>query len=54
MAEVHIADYTEDAYEVWTGPQVEWQLARGQPEAYGRKANAAYILWPMCASSWRG
>ena len=28
-------------YEVWTGPQVAWQLARGQPQAYGRKANAA-------------
>jgi Glycosyltransferase family 87 len=49
VAEVHIADYTEQAYEVWTGPQVAWQLARGQPQAYGRKANAAYILWPLCA-----
>jgi hypothetical protein len=49
VAEVHIADYTEDPYEVWTGPQVQWQLARGQPQAYGRKANAAYVLWPMCA-----
>jgi hypothetical protein len=49
VAEVHIADYTVDPYEVWTGPQVEWQLARGQPEAYGRKVNDAYILWPMCA-----
>ena len=49
VAEVHIADYTEDPYEVWTGPQVEWQLARGEPDAYGRKVNAAYILWPMCA-----
>jgi len=48
VAEVHIADYTEDPYEVWTGPQVEWQLARGQPSAYGRKANAAYVLWPLC------
>ncbi|HEY3764962.1 MAG TPA: glycosyltransferase 87 family protein [Gaiellales bacterium] len=49
VAEVHIADYTEKAYEVWTGPQVAWQLARGQPQAYGRKANAAYVLWPLCA-----
>jgi hypothetical protein len=49
VAEVHIADYTEKPYEVWTGPQVAWQLARGQPEAYGRKVNAAYVLWPMCA-----
>jgi hypothetical protein len=48
VAEVHIADYTEDPYDVWTGPQVQWQLARGEPEAYGRKVNAAYILWPMC------
>jgi Glycosyltransferase family 87 len=49
VAEVHIADATEKAYEVWTGPQVAWQLARGQPQAYGRKANAAYVLWPLCA-----
>jgi hypothetical protein len=49
VAEVHIADATEQAYEVWTGPQVAWQLARGQPQAYGRKANAAYVLWPLCA-----
>jgi Glycosyltransferase family 87 len=49
VAEVHITDYTEHADEVWTGPQVEWQLARGQPDSYGRKVNAAYVLWPMCA-----
>ena len=46
---MHIADYTEDPYEVWTGPQVGWKLTRGQASAYGRKANAAYVLWPMCA-----
>ena len=59
VAEVHIDDATEHAYEVWTGPQVGWMLARGLPEAYGRKVNRAFVLWPMCAlfvaglMSWR-
>ena len=46
---MHIEDSTARAYEVWTGPQVGWMLARGLPDAYGRKVNAAYVLWPMCA-----
>ncbi len=49
VAEVHIDDATERAYEVWTGPQVGWMLARGLPDAYGRKVNRPYVLWPMCA-----
>jgi hypothetical protein len=49
IAEVHVDDASERAYEVWTGPQVGWMLARGLPSAYGRKVNEPYILWPMCA-----
>ena len=49
IAQVHIEDSTERAYEVWTGPQVGWMLARGLPDAYGRKVNRAFVLWPMCA-----
>ena len=49
IAEVHIQDATGVAYEVWTGPQVGWMLARGLPDAYGRKVNRAFVLWPMCA-----
>ncbi|HEY7259576.1 MAG TPA: hypothetical protein VH459_10920 [Gaiellales bacterium] len=49
IAEVHVQDATGRAYEVWTGPQVGWMLARGLPDAYGRKVNRAFVLWPMCA-----
>jgi hypothetical protein len=33
--------------EVWTGPQVAWQMARGLPGAFGRKINAPYIWIPL-------
>ena len=49
IAQVHVQDSTERAYEVWTGPQVGWMLARGLPDAYGRKVNRSFVLWPMCA-----
>jgi hypothetical protein len=49
IAQVHIEDSTGQAFEVWTGPQVGWMLARGLPDAYGRKVNRSFVLWPMCA-----
>jgi hypothetical protein len=49
IAQVHVQDATGEAYEVWTGPQVGWMLARGLPDAYGRKVNRGFVLWPMCA-----
>jgi hypothetical protein len=49
IAQVHIEDLTGQAFEVWTGPQVGWMLARGLPDAYGRKVNRSFVLWPMCA-----
>ncbi len=36
-------------YEVRTGPQVDWQLARGQPQSYGRMANRWWRALPLCA-----
>jgi hypothetical protein len=49
IAQVHVQDATQAAFEAWTGPQVGWMLARGLPDAYGRKVNRPYVLWPMCA-----
>jgi hypothetical protein len=49
IAQVHVQDATARVYEVWTGPQVGWMLARGLPDAYGRKVNRGFVLWPMCA-----
>jgi hypothetical protein len=49
IAQVHIEDSTAHPFEVWTGPQVGWMLARGLPDAYGRKVNRSFVLWPMCA-----
>lgn len=49
VAEVHVADGSGQVTAAWTGPQVGWQLARGEPDSYGRKVNAWYVLWPMCA-----
>jgi Glycosyltransferase family 87 len=31
------------AVEVWTGPQVAWQMARGLPGAFGRKVNSPAV-----------
>lgn len=33
--------------QVWTGPQVAWQMARGTPGAFGRKVNAPYVWIPL-------
>ena len=38
---------SRDPVEVWTGPQVAWQMARGLPGAFGRKVNAPYIWIPL-------
>jgi hypothetical protein len=49
VAEVHVNDADGKVSAAWTGPQVGWQLARGEPNSYGRKVNAWYVLWPLCA-----
>jgi hypothetical protein len=38
------------AVEVWTGPQVAWQMARGVEGAFGRKVNAPWIWIPLMAA----
>jgi hypothetical protein len=35
------------AVEVWTGPQVAWQMARGLPGAFGRKVNSPVVWIPL-------
>jgi Glycosyltransferase family 87 len=49
IAEVHVSDDLEQVTEVRTGPQVQWMLARGLDESYGRKVNRPWLLWPLCA-----
>jgi hypothetical protein len=47
VAQVVIDERKPAATEVWTGPQVEWQMARGLPGAFGRKVNAPYVWIPL-------
>jgi hypothetical protein len=49
VAEVHIPDARGEPSDVWTGPQVQWMLARGQTDSYGRKVTRPWLLWPLCA-----
>ena len=35
------------AVEVWTGPQVAWQMARGIDGAFGRKVNSGFVWIPL-------
>ncbi len=37
------------AIEVWTGPQVAWQMARGVEGAFGRKINSPWVWIPLMA-----
>jgi hypothetical protein len=43
VAQVEVDDRTGRVLEAWTGPQVEWLMARGNPGAFGRSANAPWI-----------
>jgi hypothetical protein len=43
VAQVEVDDRTARVLEAWTGPQVEWVMARGSPGAFGRSANAPWI-----------
>jgi hypothetical protein len=40
VAQVVVDERTGRAVEVWTGPQVAWQMARGLPGAFGRGFNS--------------
>ena len=43
VAQVHVDAFTGEVLEAWTGVQVEWQMARGYPGAFGRKVNDPWI-----------
>ena len=49
MAEARVYDTSMTLTDVRTGPQVDWQLARGEPESYGRLANRWWVFLPLCA-----
>ena len=48
-AQVLIDDQTGWVLEAWTGPQVAWRMARGEPGAFAGKLNAPYVWIPLCA-----
>ena len=43
-----IDDRTGWVLESWTGPQVAWRMARGEPGAFAGKVNAPYVWLPLC------
>jgi hypothetical protein len=47
VAQVIVDEREGRAIEVWTGPQVAWQMARGLDGAFGRKINAPHIWIPL-------
>jgi glycosyl transferase family 87 len=47
VAQVIVDEREGRAIEVWTGPQVAWQMARGIDGAFGRKINAPQIWIPL-------
>ncbi|MDX6548593.1 MAG: hypothetical protein QOG33_2143, partial [Gaiellales bacterium] len=48
VAEARVYDTSMSLIDVRTGPQVDWQLARGQPESYGRLVNRWWVFLPLC------
>jgi hypothetical protein len=50
VAQVIVDEREGRAIEVWTGPQVAWQMARGVDGAFGRKVNAPWIWIPLMAA----
>jgi glycosyl transferase family 87 len=47
-AQVAVDDNTGWVLEAWTGPQVAWRMARGEPGAFAGKLNAPYLWIPLC------
>jgi len=47
VAQVVVDESESEPVEVWTGPQVAWEMARGSPGAFGRRVNAPYIWIPL-------
>jgi hypothetical protein len=48
VAEARVYDTSMSLVGVRTGPQVDWQLARGQPDSYGRLVNRWWLFVPLC------
>jgi hypothetical protein len=46
-AQLLVDDGTGGVLESWTGPQVAWRMARGEPGAFAQKWNAPYVLIPL-------
>jgi Glycosyltransferase family 87 len=49
LSETIFDDRSGRVFESWTGPQVEWTMARGTAGAFGRVANALWVWLPLCA-----
>ena len=47
VAQVIVDEREGRAIEVWTGPQVAWQMARGLDGAFGRKVNSPQVWIPL-------
>jgi hypothetical protein len=47
IAQAIVDESSGTASEVWTGPQVAWQMARGLPGAFGRKVNSPFVWIPL-------
>jgi hypothetical protein len=47
VAQVIVDERLGHATQVWTGPQVAWQMARGLPGAFGRKVNSPAVWIPL-------
>jgi hypothetical protein len=48
IAQVVVDDRTGSVVDVWTGPQVEWPMARGLPGQFGRAVNAPWVWIGLC------
>ncbi len=48
LVQVYVGDADGRVLEVWTGPQVAWEMARGYPGAFGRKINSPWVWIPLC------
>jgi Glycosyltransferase family 87 len=48
IAQVIVDDRGGRVIEAWTGPQVEWTMARGIPGQFGRAVNAPWVWIGLC------
>jgi hypothetical protein len=49
VLELHVDGRSGRVLEAWTGPQVDWVLARGyEPSVGGKTFNAPYVYLPLC------